>query len=296
MEPAIAQLEDLARTDPTIRLLARLQAAVLRAAADPAWEQAVPPFVPARLPGGVPLLHEQTLRVDGARVADLLRHLAGLAAEEAAERVRPLRRALDARTLDPLACLQATVMQDTAQLEALAGQAEVAPALLATLAHMAALPLLQACGRQAAPLLEGVAWGRGYCPVCAAWPTLAELRGLERRRWLRCGRCGAGWTLPPQQCAFCGTSAHEALGYLAPEAQREARRAETCEQCRSFLKTLATLGPLAPAEVLLQDLTTVELDVAALEQRYGRPEAPGFRLVVRLEPAAPRNGWRRWWR
>ncbi len=178
MEPAIAQLEDLARTDPTIRLLARLQAAVLRAAADPAWEQAVPPFVPARLPGGVPLLHEQTLRVDGARVADLLRHLAGLAAEEAAERVRPLRRALDARTLDPLACLQATVMQDTAQLEALAGQAEVAPALLATLAHMAALPLLQACGRQAAPLLEGVAWGRGYCPVCAAWPTLAELRGL----------------------------------------------------------------------------------------------------------------------
>src|SRR5205823_1122353 len=118
--------------------------------------------------------------------------------------------------------------------------------------------------------------------------TLAELRGLSRERWLRCGRCGAGWRWPQQRCAFCATRDHRQLGYLAPEASRESRRAATCDACRGYLKTISTLGASPPAELAYQDLTTLELDVAALERDYARPEAPGFPLAVTLLPAQER--------
>ncbi|HEY3112037.1 MAG TPA: hypothetical protein VGL23_25000, partial [Chloroflexota bacterium] len=52
------------------------------------------------------------------------------------------------------------------------------------------------------------------------------------------------------------------------------------------LKTISALGPASPAELAVQDLDTLELDVAALDRGYGRPEIPGFPLVVTLAPSS----------
>ncbi len=38
-------------------------------------------------------------------------------------------------------------------------------------------------------------------------------------------------------------------------------------------KTITTLAPIPPAHVVLQDLATLVLDVAALEKGYRRPSA-----------------------
>ena len=51
----------------------------------------------------------------------------------------------------------------------------------------------------------------GYCPVCGAWPAFAEMRGIERSRYLRCGRCGGGWQAQCLSCSYCGMTDHEEL-------------------------------------------------------------------------------------
>jgi len=167
----------------------------------------------------------------------------------------------------------------------MATRADVAPPLLAMLGQLGAVPLLLACGRAGASSVAAARWQAGYCPVCAAWPALAELRGTERQRWLRCGRCGAGWRLSRHLCAYCGNEDHRSQGYLATEGQHEARRAATCDLCHGYLKTVATAEAPRPAELVLHDLGTLELDVAALARSYGRPQTPGFPLELRLLPA-----------
>ena len=307
IDQAARRLDELARTDPVAAPLAALHAEVLRAAADPAWEAGVPAFTANRLGDGLPLLHGQTLAVDPERIGRLLLRLSDIAAASGSaagtgpDRIASVRQALRAPALDPLATLEAIVAQDTARLEAVAGAADVDLDALAVLGQLAAVPLLRACGRRAAPLLEGAGWEAGYCPVCAAWPALAELRGLERRRWLRCGRCGAGWTYFLQRCVYCANADHRTTGYLAAEADRESRRALTCDECHGYLKAVATLGELVPGEIAVHDLGTLELDAAALGAGYGRPEAPGFPLEVRVvaaeaaeAPAQRRRGWRAW--
>ena len=289
----IQRLQELARTDSAVAPLARLQAEALQAATHRTWDDGLPPFERERLNEGLPLLHGRMLAVDAEHVRSLLSTLARTVEQTGGTTGVDLRRVVSGKDLDPLSLLEASITQDASRLELLAAESRVEAGLLATLGGLAALPLLQACGRKAAPLLERAVWEEGYCPVCAAWATLAELRGLEKRRWLRCGRCGAGWAVAHDGCVFCSETDWRRLRYLAPEGETEARRAATCDACHSYLKTLTSLTLIGPADVALSDVMTLELDMAALEREFARPTLPGFPLQVHVEPAKRRSFWSR---
>lgn len=152
---------------------------------------------------------------------------------------------------------------------------------VAVLAQMAAMPVLHAAAR-ALGTHEARAWQRGYCPVCGAWPSLVEMRGIERERRLRCGCCGADWPLPVLHCAFCGETDHHQLGSLVPESEQQYRRVETCERCRGYLKAVTTLGALPIRVLARQDLATVPLDLVAQDRGYARPARPGWALTIEV--------------
>jgi hypothetical protein len=70
-----------------------------------------------------------------------------------------------------------------------------------------------------------------------------------------------------------------------PEAGGERRRVDTCLGCRGYVKTLATLVGSDPGEVALDDLASVDLDVAALAGGYRRPPGPGHALGLAVVAA-----------
>jgi FdhE protein len=282
-------LEHLAASDPSVAPLARLQGIALAAAGESGWSAGVPSLT--LLSDRAPVLDGQTLTVDVGHQCELLVALAK-ALDPTAGDGAGLARRIGRRDIDPLALLAAGITADFDALTAAAHEVNIDAAVLAVVAQVASLPLLLACGERAADTLRMVAWPRGYCPVCGAFPTLAELRGLARERILRCGRCAAGWPVEHGRCPFCETRDQQSAGYFAPESQRESRRAVTCEECRSYLKTVTTLGALTPTQLLLRDLETLELDLTALEHDYSRPDGLGWPLTVTLEAAPGRkNGW-----
>jgi FdhE protein len=238
---------------------------------------------------GVPLLHGTTLTADGAEVRSLL---AELATEVGADVAGRLIAALQHGRMEAIEIIQAAIRYDEERLDQWTLEAEIDTGILGVVAQMTALPLLLACGQRFDSQVTTMAWSKGYCPVCGGWPTLAEMRGLERQQWLRCGRCASSWEHGLGACVFCGEDDHEQLGYLAPERERESRRAVTCESCHGYLKTFATLAALSAADIVARDLSSVELDVAALDEGYQRPSEAGYRPNVRLEPT--RRRWRGW--
>jgi FdhE protein len=258
--------------------LTLLEAALGESEDGATWAAAVPKAAADR-PVKAPLLSGARITLDGRAARGWVRHVLGLAA-----RVRP-------RRIDGLALLEAAVRQDDARIDALATAAGADPQAIRVVGQMAALPLLQACGRGLASELPPT-WWEGYCPLCGAWPVLVEYAGLERKRQLRCGRCGTGWAIPLLRCVFCDETNHENLGYLAPEAGEQTRKIEVCDSCKGYLKGVTTVRGLASAAILLDDLSTVPLDVAALERGYRRPERPGYALGTRvLENGGGRGGW-----
>ncbi len=78
--------------------------------------------------------------------------------------------------------------------------------------------------------------------------------------------------------AFCGNSDHKELGSLLPEKSGSTRAIDTCNRCRGYLKTFTKLQGSAPTKIMLDDLASVDLDIAALEQGFKRPAGPGYAL------------------
>jgi len=279
------QLDALARAQPEAGPWLALIEATLDETENPAWERAAgAAALGADRTTAGPLLAGTTVPLDRTAADRWVRRLLALAGE-AGPATASLRRAAGSGGLDPLALLEAAINRDGQRLGALATEAGTDPDALGAVAHLAAVPLLQALRRRFGGAV-GSAWDQGSCPVCGAWPTLAESRGLERSRRLRCGRCGADWGFPAFRCPYCATTDHAKLGLLVPEGNAEARRVDTCDVCRGYLKLVATLRAWAGDEVALADLSTVDLDLAALDHGYARPETIAGPLDLRIVAAS----------
>jgi FdhE protein len=65
---------------------------------------------------------------------------------------------------------------------------------------------------------------------------------------------------------------------------------DACKRCLGYVKTFTTLQGSLPAKVILDDLASVELDVAAAEQGYRRPDGAGYSLNLMVtESGASRH-------
>jgi FdhE protein len=104
--------------------------------------------------------------------------------------------------------------------------------------------------------------------IVVCWPLLGEFRGLEQTRVLRCALCAAGWEFARLRCPFCDNRDHNQLGYLHAEAEQERCRAATCDPCRGYVKMVATLDTLSMPRLLVADVATLHLDLAAAEHGY----------------------------
>ena len=273
------RLSRLAARDPEWGTWIALLETTVRVAAEGGWDDALSPLTDASSGRAAPLLCRHELHADTDRLGHLLRNLAA---------ILPASAGLDRYDPSPpetLELVAAALAQDWSAIAAVAARAGIPDGALATIAPLASWPLLQACGRRLGPHIPAD-WDYGYCPVCGAWPLLSELRGLERARRLRCGRCAADWPLPWLSCAYCGERRHERLGSLVSEGQLDGRKIETCTECRGYLKGVSTLEPLTPAGVLLTDLETVELDLVAREREWIRPDRPACALDVRIVGAS----------
>lgn len=280
-DDARRRLDSLARATPEWRPWLSLVEAAIRAAADPAWESIGLSLDPHR-PPTAPALAGAEIRTDRTAARAWVRRLLETAAGGGTPGAESLRESGD--RLDHRRFLEAAVCQNLEPLGRLGTESGADPKALAALTTVAAMPVLQAAGRRLADQISDT-WKEGYCPICGAWPVLAEVRGLERSVRCRCGRCGGDWRREWLQCHFCGNADHQRLGSLVSDSHGETRKVETCEACRGYVKTVTTLGAWPRETVVLEDLATVDLDVAALERGYRRPERPGYALGARLVDA-----------
>ena len=249
----------------------------LREAERPQWARFVPALEHSAR-GGWPLLDGAVINIAPRLVGRWVRHILGIATAAWTE-VDPLARRIAAGGLDPLLLFESAVSQDVDRFHEVALVEKDYHGLLRGLASLIAMPMLQNCRRAWAEQVP-TDWAHGYCPICGGWPALAEMRGLAGARHLRCGCCGGDWRTEWLRCPFCGEGEHEKLGSLMSTDKLERETVEVCDRCRGYVKTMTTLSAIRPEHVVLQDLATLVLDIAALERGYRRPAAKGHEAAV----------------
>ena len=281
-----AGLQDLKRRHPEWEPWLAVVREVLSETTNFEWNG----LVPARArpqQAKVPLLAGFTLNVEKGVVRRLFQKLIRAALQSGTPKLSTLKPALRENP-DLLELFRASLCQDISRLKEIAADLGADPEAFQAVMGLLPLPFLHACNRGWASS-KSMSWMEGYCPICGAWPAFAEVRGIERSRYFRCGRCGGEWQAHCLFCPYCNMTDHNELVSLVPEKSGSNSVIDACKHCQGYVKTFTALQGSEPAKVFLDDLASAHLDIAAIEQGYRRPEGPGYSLEVTLtDGATPR--------
>jgi hypothetical protein len=255
-----------------------------------------PRYLAAKLSRGVPAFAGEPIPLPVPLLAPaLVRFCDALADGGAGDAAVHIREQIATGKMDAASLLGASLTRNQASIRTGAAHRGLAPDLVWLIAELAVSPFVHAlqqylfargAGRDATPdpaaaddvLSDALAhWSHGYCPACGSWPALAEVvfHSGGGHRTLRCSFCSSGWELPSYACIYC---AHTGGDFVtaAPNQERKDRRVEVCAACGGYLKTI-DVPELSPFPLLsISDIETTDLDMAAMEHGYQRPQLRDF--------------------
>lgn len=302
-DPLVQRLQQAAQSSPDLRGAARLYQAILPLVRDADLKPAPLPLAPEQvtelMATGVPLLAQLDLEIDLQAAHALMHQLLG-SVEALAEVERPtsgwafwqrsaqrsdpadnaefaalqsaasrIRQALEAHRLDIAQVLSFAATGDRPALSEAARAEQLDTDLLWTMASNCIKPALQSWRRQIHPPPQEINWPHGYCFVCGATATLAELQDNAQAKHLRCSMCGADWPFPILQCLQCGNEDHRSRPHFYQEGHSD-RRVEACDTCHSYHKVITAFTPTQPELLVVEDLLSLHLDFIARQRGYVR--------------------------
>ena len=237
-----------------------------------------PKYVAAKLGRGVPLFTGEPIPLPIVLKSYLPRFCDALARGGAGESAGHIAAALETGSIDAGSLLAASLSRDQTAIRTGALHRGLAPDLVWLVGELAVGPFAHALQRVTLGnagdenvIAARDAWNRGYCPACGSWPALAEFAGGHRV--LRCSFCAVGWELTAYGCIYCRERAKPFVT-AAPDLERPTRRVEICGSCAGYLKTVDAPELTPFPLVAIADLETMDLDLAAMENGYRRPQLP----------------------
>lgn len=128
-------------------------------------------------------------------------------------------------------------------------------------------PSLELLAEKYGDAIRKSGWSEGYCPICGKEPKIGEIRDEEGCRFLYCTQCGIEWNFMRVKCPFCGNEEQKTLAYFTVEGD-ERYRVEVCDDCKRYIKTVDFRDTNEKADLEVEDIATIHLDMLANEEGY----------------------------
>lgn len=128
-------------------------------------------------------------------------------------------------------------------------------------------PALEKVVEKYGSVVAEIGWAEGYCPICGKEPKIGEIREEEGRRFLFCTQCGFEWRFRRIKCPFCGNEEQQTLAYFTIEGE-EKYRVDVCHECKRYIKIVDFRESKEEANLDVEDIATLHLDMLANEEGY----------------------------
>ena len=119
------------------------------------------------------------------------------------------------------------------------------------------------------------AWPHGHCPVCGNQPLMGRLEGKEGRRMHTCSFCAFEYRAARMGCPFCLAPETEGSEYHVSDDE-PGYLLSVCNACKNYFKIADFREFDRPWFPLLDDLSSLTLDLYAMQMGYKRPTLSGW--------------------
>jgi len=147
------------------------------------------------------------------------------------------------------------------------GQDDDAFDLIELLLEESLRPDLERVAEKYATIVAQSVWAEGYCPICGREPKIGEIKEREEERFLFCHQCGFEWSFRRIKCPFCGNEAPQSLAFFTVE-EDERYRVDVCNECKRYIKIIDFREESQKANMDVEDIATLHLDILASEEGY----------------------------
>ena len=216
----------------------------------------------------LPLVSKEDFVIDTKASKTLLGEICTIAmpsSETLAEAAAKVEDAVDKGTLDTSVLFSKILSEDETSLSEAAEELDIDKKILSFLVYSSIRPSLSLCAEQLATYLDkDTSKKTGYCPICGSAPVLSIL-GEEGGRSLVCSFCSHEWKAQRLCCPFCDNKDPKAWHYFFSE-EEQAYRVDVCDACNRYLKTVDTRKTKHPLYPLVEQISTLHLDLLAQEQ------------------------------
>ncbi|MGC8604482.1 MAG: formate dehydrogenase accessory protein FdhE [Desulfomonilaceae bacterium] len=130
-----------------------------------------------------------------------------------------------------------------------------------------AKPFAEKVAEIVGPMIQGLAWSKGYCPVCGSWPSVSVWKGDEGRRFLNCSVCGHEWNYIRSQCPFCENTDQNKMELIFSE-DRKFEHAELCHVCKKYIVGIDARNLINPPHPSTAPISLIYLDVLAQDRGF----------------------------
>lgn len=128
-------------------------------------------------------------------------------------------------------------------------------------------PALELVAEKYGGTITAYHWAEGFCPICGKQPKIGEIKNKEGKRYLFCSQCGIEWVFNRIKCPFCGNEEQQSLAYFTVEDD-ERYRVDVCNACRKYIKIVDFRSTNEEANLDVEDIATLHLDILANEEGY----------------------------
>jgi FdhE protein len=169
---------------------------------------------------------------------------------------------------------------------------DIAPRTIQFILDQIMKPLVEKKAEALMPLIAGLRWHKGYCPVCGSMPELAFLKEQEGQRWLRCSTCAQHWRYVRLACPFCENEEQDKLE-LYYIAGREGERAEVCHHCGRYVLCMDLRDRFDESVLDVAAIGLIHLDLLAQQKGFAPAAVCAWNIVAddaaEPSPAAARS-------
>ncbi|NJL59350.1 MAG: formate dehydrogenase accessory protein FdhE [Desulfobacteraceae bacterium] len=137
-----------------------------------------------------------------------------------ARSIQAVKQAMESRQLSPDIFINALLNSDDDTIRKISNELSLEPQLLHFILGQIAKPLLEKQAEAIKPLIQGLQWQKGYCPICGSYPELSILQGEIGERWLRCSACAHEWRFMRTKCPVCENENADGMELIFPKSVR----------------------------------------------------------------------------